>query len=105
MTVQCCRKDDGCKGSLDEKRAFGLRTGCHSSTRVYPCNECGRVSTIETEASVKVAIGMHRRSGEEVYLNLEKDELFYKVPRCSTCKTEMKMDEETYEYKCPSCIT
>ena len=78
MTVPCCRKEAGCDGVLDEKKGFRLQTGCHSFTVAYPCTVCGRVSTIQSAEGEKYAVGMNRRSGEEVYF--QNDELIYKLP-------------------------
>ena len=64
-TVACYRKDKGCTGVLVREEGFALRTGCTSCTQVYPCSECGRVCTISAD---NVAVGMQRRSGEDVYL-------------------------------------
>ncbi len=76
--IPCCRHESGCKGILDEKNLLSLRTGCYSSRSVFPCTICGRISAIETVDGNKVAVGMNRRSGEEVYL--ENDKLVFKDP-------------------------
>lgn len=101
MEVECCRKEAGCVGVLDTERGFGLRTGCISSTHVFPCTVCGRVSTIQKNDDGKpIAVGMQKRSGEDVYI--ENDSLVYKATLdCDMCGSIEHMQSITK--KCPRC--